>query len=451
MSNLILIPENLMAISQATVVASSEASASMAKENMLTESPSEFWRSSSNAPGNTLLYFYLKSLAMSIDAIAIVGHNLYRGDQYRIFLTDTAGTTQLGPTSYVPTSLEASTNATGSYTDVDEGETPDANWMTPTASNATWIVRFGFATPAFPPVVGADLQAFWVYVKAQSAPPTTAPTVTCTLYESGVSKSVLGTKSVYSTTGQWIYFTWNASSLGTANGSAVECRLDFSGTTGQSISLGSVLWAEDPNNSATMGGATDSGWVTYDPFAGSGITYLPQVEPQGNAILHVFAATYSQKWAHVHFRSDRTPADFDDATEILPQPHGFVQVGCVVIGETWSPAADRDFGPLVSTKDYSSKARTYGGQRFGSRRFVQRILSLPLNWLTPEEAHTLFDRILWRHGILKPIFVSILPGDATEEKHTSFLASLRNPENGIAATTTRGKSRAMTLEFEEEL
>ena len=105
MGNVLMIPENLMATPEATVTAGSEASASMAATNMLTEAPSKFWRSTSQAPAHTYAYFSIPRGVFSVNAVAIVGHNLYRGDQYRIFAS--ASTFLAGYTGYNPTTTIA--------------------------------------------------------------------------------------------------------------------------------------------------------------------------------------------------------------------------------------------------------------------------------------------------------------------------------------------------------
>lgn len=447
MSHLLLIPENLNAMSGAAVVAGTDASASMAAANMLTESPSEFWRSLTNAPQYTYAYFTPPGAAYDIEALAVFGHNLTRHDQYRIFTG--ASTFLAGYTGYNPTSTIAgsTTNTAATFASVDNGETtPSATWAAPTNTNLVWTLGVGFNTPSTAPLTGADRQAFWVYAKAGS---TAAENnyIDCYLYEAGVEKVNLGRRYIQSGTGQWLFFTWNASSLSTASGADVECKISMSKINVSTyVQVGSIVWAEDHTARTN-----DSGWLTFDPWDGDGITFKPQVEGPAAAILYQFPSSVNVSSVHVQFRSCRSPLDYDSEAEKLPTQRGYVQIGTVVLGETWSPAIDRDFGAFIGTKDYSSKARTYGGQLFGSRRFVQRILSLPLSFLTPAEAHTLQDRIVNRHGILKPIVVSILPGDATEEKHTTLLATLRNPETVMNATTTRVYNRSLALEFEEEL
>lgn len=447
MSNLILVPENILATYGVTATAGSEASASMGAANLLAEAPSEFWRSTSNMPSKTYFTFASPGAAYDIDVMAFIQHNLTRDDQYRVHTTTTSPLA--GYTAYNPTGTVAgtTTNTSSTFADVDNGETTSpGTWATPTNANLVWTLGLSFATPAVAPVAGADLQAFWVCVRG-GITGYNNNYVDCDLYESGVLVAALGRRYITSSTAQWLCFPWNAADLGTASGANVEVRLSMSKiSVAFYVEVGSVIWAEDHTARTN-----DTGWQTFTPYEGAGITYRPEATDPRAALLYRFSPALSASTVVVQIRSSRSPLDYVLGEERLPEFQGYVQVGGVVMGETWSPSSDRDFGPLVATKDYSSKARTYGGQRFGSRRFVQRILSLPLNWLTPAEAHTLFDRLLWRQGILKPILVSILPGDATEEKHTTFLASLRNPENAMTATTTRGKSRSMNLEFEEEL
>lgn len=454
MSNLILIPENVLAMQKVEVTADSAASASMAADNLLNEEPSEFWRSTGNAQSLTSLRFQRETTASSMKAraIALVGHNFERGDQVRIVLSN-------GSVAYsnylAPTAIVASTNRTGAVTVIDEGQVGGGDFMTPT-TGTDWDVHLSFPSPSADMSIGEDLQAVRAQIKVQAVFAATVQTATvrCDLYESGVFVANLGVKSLNSATVQDYVWPFDAVLLSNPNAAGIEIKLTFVGNGSASYApkLDSVGIACDiTTDSINTSSVYLSPWETYAPFTGSGIVRLPEVSGTGSNWLIDFGATKTFKVCYIFVRSDRSPIDMDTTVETPPAQHGYVQIGSVILGETWSPAKDRDFGPLVSTKDYSSKARTYGGQRFGSRRFVQRILSIPLPWLTPAEAHTLFDRILWRHGILKPIFVAILPDDATEATHTSFLATLRNPENAISATTARVYNRGMNLEFEEEL
>lgn len=447
MGNALLIPENLMAMPGATAVAGSEASASMAATNALTEAPSKFWRSTSQAPAYSYSYYGLPRGAFSVSAIALVGHNLYRGDQYRFF-TD-SGSILAGYTGYNPTGTVAgaTTNTASTYADVDNGEaTPSATFATPSSPNLAWSLCLSFATPGVAPVAGADKQAFWVYVKAT---PTTSSycTINCWLYESGVAVANLGTRSIASSTGQWLCFPWNASSLGTASGANVECYLYMTKVSvGNYVQVGSVVWACD-----ALARTNDSGWLTYSPFSGSGITYKPVVEGKGNVLLYQVGSTINPGSIHVQLRLSQSPLDYSALTEVLPTPPGYAQIGCLVAGEAWQPTINMSYGKLAGVLDSSPRKRTYGGGMFGSRRPTRRVVSLALGHATTAEAHTILDRMLWRHGLMKPFVVSTMPDDATQGKATTLFGHIRNAENWLSIQPDEGYENSMELEFEEVL
>ena len=451
MPRMMIIPENLMALSQARVAAGSEASATMADDNLLTEEPSEFWRSTNNAPTSVVISAGLTDIDTTANALAIIGHNLYRGDQYRVVV---GATSPAGFAVVLPNETVSSVNVTGPSTpdlhfDVDDGETFDGDWITPIVAATNWSIIFGFNAPGGTPTAGANLQAFCVYVKSATTPAHVekAATLTCDLFFPGGFIRTLGTKSISASGGQLVFFPWDIDTLAAAD---VQVRLTCSGSAACYLSVGSAFWAAE--YPAVQGGTSVGGtWATYNPFVGTGIAYLPEAKGQGSAILVQFGSTLSFRHATLYIRSDHAPSDYDYTKEILPVVPGYVQIGVIIIGETWSPAHDIQNGPFIGARDASSKGRTYGGQSFGSRRFVQRILSMPLAILTPEEAHTLFDRVIWRHGILKKFFVALMPGDATEGKHTGFLASLKNAEHTMLTTPAEARNRSMILEWEEEL
>ena len=80
MPRMMIIPENLMAFPGSTASAGSEASASMAAVNLLTEDPSEFWRSTSVLQGKSWFKVGNTNLDLLIaDSFALIHHNLVRG------------------------------------------------------------------------------------------------------------------------------------------------------------------------------------------------------------------------------------------------------------------------------------------------------------------------------------------------------------------------------------
>jgi hypothetical protein len=113
-----------------------------------------------------------------------------------------------------------------------------------------------------------------------------------------------------------------------------------------------------------------------------------------------------------------------------------------------------DWGPMLGARDLSDKATTDGGQSYGVRRPVVRTLAVPLSWLTQDEAHALFDRLVLRRGMLAPVLISWDPEDSTEKVLTTFWATLTSAPTMEAISTffSTGKSaRRLAFQFEEYL
>lgn len=458
MGNMTMVLNNLMATAEAKVVAVSSASASMDDMNMRTETPSEFWRSGSNAPRHSWFYAYHNTLVeMQADAVGLIGHNLSAGDQYRIYLGDSANplTEEDGYIELPPTATAASSNTSAGYADIDNAESssPGTFAMRTLGDSGVggWSIRVSFGTPSpDPPSTGADRQAFWVYVKGETLGRTY---VECSLYEAGVLVSNLGSRPVTSSTGQWLCFPWDASLLVASDGSDVECLLSF----GQATTVGnlhaqiwSLFWACDTN---ATDAARDSGWITYDPDITNTLTFSPIETRLRNAIFYRESTAVSTYRVYVYLRVIGCPMDFTYGVgqRTLPAADGYCQVGTLVIGESWMPTHNIGYSKLVGAIDISSRMRSYGGQLFGARRPTRRVIAMRLNSLTPAEAHLLFDWLIWRGGVLKPILISLLPDDATQKKHTTILAVLRNPENWVTIQPNEGFENSLDMEWEEVL
>jgi len=146
-----------------------------------------------------------------------------------------------------PDGLLQQVNLSGSLFDIqDDPDSPDANWLTYIANNLDTICRVSFPTPTGNPTVGADLQQFKIWVRKR--PGTGIPDVSIDLYENGVLvANVMAATNVTSSTGQLFSATWNASLLGTADGSLVECRIFGEWSNGGpsarcTVEVGAVEW-----------------------------------------------------------------------------------------------------------------------------------------------------------------------------------------------------------------
>lgn len=165
--------------------------------------------------------------------------------------------------SQPPDSILAQTNLSGTLTDIDDDpDSPDANWMAAVDNRSDTVARVGFATPSGNPNVGAGLQEFRVLARAANAGGADVPWA-MSLYEGGgdLGQIASGTLSG-SSTGTVLSGGWNAGALSNADGSAVECRIAFTGQGGNPANrntgeVGAVEWNVD-YTVVSMGARTGS-------------------------------------------------------------------------------------------------------------------------------------------------------------------------------------------------
>ncbi len=158
-------------------------------------------------------------------------------------------------------SVFALTNLTGAATDVDEGvDTPDSTWLTLGDDGTNSVIRASFPTPTGDPTTGAGLQKFRMYVRVGTAAGGNDPTLDIAVRETGGADlaAAIGVP-VTSHVGEVIEFTWDATVLSTADGSAVELyvigqRSGGSPSGRRSVEFDAIEWVVD----YSVGG------ITYD-------------------------------------------------------------------------------------------------------------------------------------------------------------------------------------------
>jgi hypothetical protein len=175
------------------------------------------------------------------------GYNL-AGDAAYPFTTDLDGQERPALEVLAPDTLADSLNySAGAVTDIDEDpDAPDGNWLT-WDGNGNTSCRVTFPTPAAAPTVGAGLQEFRVLIRKAGGAGGPDPAWSLALWENGSEVAVLATGTATDALGAHVVRgVWNASSLGTADGSLVECRLQqTSGGTGgtrRGVEVGAVEW-----------------------------------------------------------------------------------------------------------------------------------------------------------------------------------------------------------------
>lgn len=159
--------------------------------------------------------------------------------------------------------LDSTNYSTLNLGDIDEDpDSPDGAWGTWDGDGNT-SCRVSFPTPTGPPTTGTNLQEFRVLVRASAA---RTLGWSLELWENGSQVSVLGTGTTSSTTGEVLARAWDAVSLGTADGSLVECRLvQTSGGSGggaAGIEVGAVEWNVTYSPNAVSGQSDGSATVT---------------------------------------------------------------------------------------------------------------------------------------------------------------------------------------------
>ena len=171
-----------------------------------------------------------------------------------------------------PDAVLVSTNYTTlNVGDIDEDpDSPDATYGTWDGTGNT-VCSVSFPTPTGNPTGGAS-QEFRVLIRRNGA--TTATDWSLALYEGGSAVgAALASGTLNDTDPIVVSGTWDAASLGTADGSAVECRLtQTSGGTGgarSGVEVGAVEWnvvytAGIPNTNANAELAEGAGAANSD-------------------------------------------------------------------------------------------------------------------------------------------------------------------------------------------
>lgn len=158
---------------------------------------------------------------------------------------------------FEPTAIELLTAMTGVVADIDnDPDSPDANWLVATGNNTNVLVRVSFAAPDGNPTAGADLQEFKAWVGQFDTNQTGDPNCRIELWENGVIVRA-GSNVLITTAGQMVTFPWDASELGTADGTLVECvivgtKTGGSGAKRNTVNFNAVEWNADISAAASF-------------------------------------------------------------------------------------------------------------------------------------------------------------------------------------------------------
>lgn len=418
---------NYAAVGAVGVGATSEV-ATMPASNLTDRRPSKRWRAKNPWPNNTIVQFSrVFASGMASDYFALVGANLRPGTgRYRfIGISPSVGSPFFE--ELPPTSLDSSTNLTGTYTDVDEApdSAPDANKINATAPGAC-MARFGFGTPSDAPRTGDDYNFVGIYAKATDLSDPNSCTVQASLYEGGVLVKNLGTKVVRSTAGHWLFFWWDGADLGTADGSALQIQLDFS-------HLVDVYTVRVGIEGATLlSGVTDfdDGWKTWPLVTlTGGPTFQPQVDDRTAMPRYYPSSDVNSIFVYLLLADDQCPltAPTEGILEPFPRvPDGFIQAGVAVATKMVVPSKGAKYGPAARIDDPSPVAFTGGHQLLTARQRKPRSVYLDAAGLTEEEWLFLMHYLDDRKGTTDPVIVEPDPDNANVTRQLALYARVKD-------------------------
>lgn len=475
---------DLFALDSAVISAGSTASADFPATNMLTEVPSDTWRSIGYAPTKTLirdiaLVKGANYTPMTIGGLGLVNHNLWpwTGDVRFVLFSRASSTISDMFELLVPSSITASDNLDGAVVvgDIDNGfiSTPGTK-AGPSNNTLAWSISVALTNPTADLKAGAHLQTVWVLANSQADRlPSEALTVSATLLESGVDVgSSLGQKAVCSSAGQWLKFTFDTSELLAVSGANLGVRLNMTvdatlAAPAEYIEIDEIVVMVETvtSMSAVSGYIADSGWLPAGQFIGnpngSGVyaaQYLPQELTRGDCIAWdtyssdlAAREVYEVQTVAVIIREDHSPDQllYDVATFPVPPP-GYVEVGHVVGGGVvFTTEVNFAVGPLDGIKDLSVTKFTQGGSQFGTRNGILRTAAVDFPALTRAEKAFLMDRLLRRRGTSRPVLVSLTPGDELESEALTFYATISQQETAASTQLLEDYRRKLTLNFVE--
>lgn len=396
--------------------------------NHVDERPAKVTTLSDMTPiGST--YLALDITPGKVDWIGIINHNLdrRRGSLWRCWACDRDTFTSdifVGMQQLYPTSLDASSNAAGTYTAVDDdpwAAASESDYLTATAAGAWWA-RLGFATPsAALSTVGND-HAIVIRCKNVSAP-AAAATLTVKLYEADSLVATLATKTIAASSSnkfqeRIVICRFDTSDLTTASGANVQIQVE--GST-ESLRVYSVLWV-----AGLSAGAGDSGWLAVDAppessaFGGVSAGEVAD-EPTQNEF-HTFSAAVDLSAAEYPMVAAALINGTIDSSPVN-------KLGVLAAGKLWQPTVNAA-SVTLAVQDASTKGKTLGGQDYGSNRRRRRVASVAFDNLTRSQMLELFERIDWRKGRLGPFFLCLFPNDAYAKRISGFWATLGESEQG---------------------
>jgi hypothetical protein len=102
--------------------------------------------------------------------------------------------------------------------------------------------------------------------------------------------------------------------------------------------------------------------------------------------------------------ADRIEVTVTDSGNIF----GFIDISRLIIGQSWSPKYNPDYGVEVTQEDNSKSYRTDAGDLKIDAGVKYKKISLDISHMPPEDRTDMWN-ILKKSGISRPLFISVFP------------------------------------------
>lgn len=121
------------------------------------------------------------------------------------------------------------------------------------------------------------------------------------------------------------------------------------------------------------------------------------------------AGTHARFW----FSGDVTCTGLTIVITDMANSNSYVEVSRLIVGKSWSPKYNTEFGIQVGVKDLSSQSRTESGDLITTRGVRYKTLNFDLNWLTYTD-RTTFVNLLKTSGLSRPLAISLFPNNSDD-------------------------------------
>lgn len=89
-------------------------------------------------------------------------------------------------------------------------------------------------------------------------------------------------------------------------------------------------------------------------------------------------------------------------------PDGFIEIGRIIIGDSFEPEDNADYGERFGFEDTTERVRTSAGNLISDRGTISRFLEFSMGSMSENDNFALMN-IFRRVGFSQPIFVNIIP------------------------------------------